>query len=296
VGMGEDLFERCPDLLGDRSDDVLGWSLRDMCLQGPEDMLTRTEHAQPALFALSMALWQLFDSELTVAPAGASGHSLGEYSALTAAGHFKYDDALKAVSRRGRAMASAADREPSGMVALIGGTQADAEEIANRRAALGGRLEVANINAPGQVVMAGGVEDISWLVANSRELGVRRAIELSVAAAFHSSFMAMAQPDVERALAETPIGPSAFPVWSNTTGQPHIQDDTADTLVRQIVSPVRFSESLMNMYQTGISTFVHVGPGDVTAGMAGRTLPGAKVFVISKVDDITDVADAIGTM
>jgi [acyl-carrier-protein] S-malonyltransferase len=293
--MGEDLFDARPDLLGERADAILGWSLRQMCLEGPEESLTRTEHAQPAIFALSYALWEMLAAE-NVTPSGAAGHSLGEYTALAAAGALDFETALRAVARRGTAMALAADREPSGMAALLGADEETAEAVVARRGQDGGRLQVANINAPGQVVVAGGSDDIDWLVANSRELGVRRAVPLKVAGAFHSTFMAHAADDVETALASVEPGEFAFPVWSNTTAQPHVSDHLVELLVRQVVSPVRFRESLRAMGESGIDLFVHVGPGDVTAGMARRSVPECEVLVVSNIADIPAATSAVGSI
>ncbi len=294
--MGADLFDLQPDLLGERSDHILGWSLRELCLNGPEETLTRTEHAQPALFTLSYALWIALQDALPGKPAGAAGHSLGEYTALTASRAIDYESALAVVARRGRAMAAAADLEASGMAALIGADESLAASIAEQRQQAGGRLQVANINAPGQVVLAGGADDIEWLVTNSSELGVRRVIPLKVAGAFHSSFMDSAAKDVAAALEGLEVGEFDFPVWSNTTALEHDPDTVADFLVRQVVSPVRFRESLVGMASAGIDTFLHVGPGDVTAGMARRSVQGANVLVVSTIDDIPTVVEALGTM
>ena len=296
VGMGADLFEARRDLLGTRSDEILGWSLEQMCLEGPEDQLTRTEHAQPALFALSFALWDVLGESLDTTPSGAAGHSLGEYTALCAAGAIDYDSALAVVSARGRAMADAADREPSGMAALLGADLELARSVVEQRSSEGGRLELANINAPGQVVVAGGADDIEWLSENSRDLGVRRVIPLKVAGAFHSSFMDPAADDVGEALAELEVETPAFPVWSNTTAKPHDVADVRRLLREQVVSTVRFSEILLDMAGSGIDTFVHVGPGDVTAGMARRTVSDAQTLVVSEIDEIDGVADTLGTM
>jgi [acyl-carrier-protein] S-malonyltransferase len=293
--MGADLFDARPDILGDRADEILGWSLREICLGGPEDVLTRTEHAQPAIFALSYALWEALSSA-GIHPAGSAGHSLGEYTALTATGALDFDTALRVVSERGRAMASAADLEPSGMAALLGADEPTAESISKQRREQGGRLSVANINAPGQVVVAGGSEDLDWLVANTRDLGVRRVVPLKVAGGFHSPFMAPAAEDVEEALTGVAAGELQFPVWSNTTARPHNGDDLVELLVRQVVTPVRFSESLAAMGERGINTFVHVGPGDVTAGMARRSVPGCEVLVVSDLASIPDVVRAIGSI
>ncbi len=176
VGMGSDLFDSHLEVLGSTSDRILGWSLQAMVLEGPLDRLTRTEHAQPALFALAYARWLDVEPLLEGRVAAAAGHSLGEYTALTAAGMIEYEAALGVVAERGAAMAEAADAEPSGMAALIGATPEAAEEIAASRRNEGGRLSVANLNAPGQVVVAGSIEDLDWLEANARDLGVRAGL------------------------------------------------------------------------------------------------------------------------
>ncbi|HEY6634261.1 MAG TPA: ACP S-malonyltransferase [Acidimicrobiia bacterium] len=293
VGMGGELFEARPDLLGADADQILGWSLSEMCLRGPEDELTRTEHAQPAIFAVSYALLEAFRAALPVEIGGAAGHSLGEYTALAASGALSYNDALAVVARRGRAMARAADLEPSGMAALIGADADLAEAVAARRRDEGGRLEVANLNAPGQVVVAGSSADIEWVVANSADLGVRRAVPLKVGGAFHSAFMEPASSEVGVALDAVSISAPGFPVWSNTTARPHEVDTMKATLQRQVVSTVRFAECLTDMSTVSIDTFVHVGPGDVTAAMAKRSVEGASVHVVSSLGDIPGVVASI---
>lgn len=287
VGMGADLFDARPDLLGDRADQVLGWSLRSMCLDGPEEALTRTEHAQPALFALSYALWESLAAALPDAPAAAAGHSLGEYTALTAAGVFGFDDALALVSARGRAMADAADREPSGMAALIGAGVDEAEALAAARRADGGRLWVANVNAPGQVVVAGGTADVAWAGEHAKEFGIRRAIPLKVAGAFHSPYMESAAAVLSEAIGSVAPADPAFPVWANTTAAPY-DDEVAATLVAQLTAPVLFAETLTGMAASGIDTFVHVGPGDVTAGLAARSVQDAGTITVSSLDDVDE--------
>jgi [acyl-carrier-protein] S-malonyltransferase len=296
VGMASELFDARPDLLGENADEVLGWSLRDLVLDGPEEQLTRTEHAQPALFAVSYALWDVLGSRWDAEIVGAAGHSLGEFTALCAAGAFTFEDGLKVVARRGQAMAEAADARPSGMAALIGADEELAESIARQRREEGGSLQVANINAPGQIVVAGSAEDIAWLTDRGSELGVRRIIPLKVAGAFHSTFMEPAADQVAAALEEVTLSQPAFPVWSNTTARPHRRDEIASLLRSQVVSTVRFSESLEGLAAQGADTFVHVGPGDVTAGMAKRTVEGATTHVVSDLGDVEIVVSALGTM
>jgi [acyl-carrier-protein] S-malonyltransferase len=294
--MGADIFDARPDLLGDRADEVLGFSLRSLCLDGPEEELTRTEHAQPALFAVSYALWDQLSPRLDIEPAGGAGHSLGEYTALAASGVFDYETGLSLVALRGRAMARAAASVDSGMAALLGSDRDKADQLSARRREEGGSLQVANVNAPGQVVVAGTREDLTWLADHAADLGVRRVIPLKVAGAFHSELMSPARSELAAALQDTETAAPSFPVWSNTTARKHEAGSIAELLARQMVEPVLFADSLLDMSATGIDTFIHVGPGDVTAGLARKTVPSAVVHVVSEPGDIPSVADAVVTI
>ena len=291
VGMGADVFADRPDLLGSTADATLGWSLQDLCASGPEEDLTRTDRAQPALYATAYALWEAFRAAVGFDPVAGAGHSLGEYTALAAAGAFDFSTGLRLVAARGAAMDGAAQLEDSGMVALIGVDEAAAEAVAATRRDAGGRLWVANLNAPGQIVVAGGAEDIEWVVANGRDFGVRRAVPLKVAGAFHSPYMATAADRLAAALTATDFGRPRFPVYANATGAPIT--DVAANLGEQLVSPVRFAAGLEAIAAAGVDTFVHVGPGNVTAGMVKRTVPVATVHVVSELDDIPTVAEAL---
>lgn len=294
--MGADLFDRRPDLLGSIADDILGWSLRRMCLEAEDEELTRTEYAQPALYAVSYALWAEMAEKLSMAPVAAAGHSLGEYTALAAAGALEYEQGLALVAERGRAMTGAADHEPSGMAAVIGTDLEATESAALARRQMGGRLFVANINAPGQIVVAGGAEDLDWLEAEMPNLGIKRVIRLNVAGAFHSPFMEAAADRLAAALAGVEIGPSRFPTWSNVTAEPHQPEHIKDHLVRQVISPVRFADTLQAIAAAGADVFLHVGPGDVTAGLAKRSAPGLRYLVVSDHAGIPPVIEALGTI
>jgi [acyl-carrier-protein] S-malonyltransferase len=291
VGMGSDVFAARPDLLGASAQETLGWSLGELCAAGPDEELTRTSRAQPALFGVSYALWEAFRDGVGHAPSAAAGHSLGEYTALAAAGAIDFTTGLGLVAARGTAMETAARASDSAMAALIGTDPEAAEKIAADRRAAGGLLWVANLNAPGQIVVAGAAEDITWLVEAGRDLGVRRVIPLNVAGAFHTPIMAPAAADLETALAAVAFGTPAFDVYANVTAAP-ISDIPA-TLAQQLTAPVRFAESLQAMADAGIEAFVHIGPGDVTAGMARRTVKGSEVLVVSSVDDVPAVAAAL---
>ena len=293
VGMGADLFDLSPAFLGEAADEVLGWSLRSICLVGPEEALTSTDKAQPALYAVAYALWAELSALVTEDPRAAAGHSLGEYTALAAAGVFDYQTGLGLVAARGLAMARAAEQESSGMVAVLGVDQDRAEEAAATRRDHEGRLWVANLNAPGQIVMAGGLDDLEWFAEHGGEYGARRVVPLKVAGGFHSPFM---EPAVEL-LAEAVDGVSfsapRFPVWANLTAAP--VDDVRTSLLQQVVSPVRFGQSLQAMAGAGIDTFVHVGPGDVTASMDKRTVTDARIITVRSVEDLEEAASQLNS-
>lgn len=289
VGMGADLFAARGDVLGDRADEVLGWSLREVCLDGPEALLTSTDHAQPALFALSYMLWEAFSDQVGRVPAAAAGHSLGEYTALTAAGAMDFEKGLALVAERGRAMAEAAGSlEDSTMAAVIGSPDEAVEAVLAARRSDGGQIWAANFNAPGQLVVAGASADVDWLVAEAKALGLRRVIPLQVAAAFHSPFMAPAATALADAVAGVSFDVPSFDVYANVDAAP--ASDIGESLIKQLTAPVRFVETLTAMSASGIDTFVHVGPGDVTAGLVRKTVPGATVAVV---DSLESVAEAV---
>ncbi|HEX9761884.1 MAG TPA: ACP S-malonyltransferase, partial [Acidimicrobiia bacterium] len=229
-------------------------------------------------------------------PAAAAGHSLGEYTALAATGAIDFDDALAVVAQRGEAMGAAADREPSGMAAIIGADVELAERVCSDRRSQGGRLFVSNLNGPGQVVVAGGADDLTWLETEGPNLGMRRVVRLKVAGAFHSPFMETAARAVEVALSKISVHLPAFPVWANVTGRPFESDQISPLLVDQVVRPVRFAQTLEGMAAGGIDLFLHVGPGDVTAGLARRAVPGARTLAVSEVGAIGPALESLGSI
>lgn len=294
VGMGADLFDKRPDLLGPAADEVLGWSLRDVCLNGPEEELVKTDHLQPALYALSYALWDEISTHLPGTAAATAGHSLGEYTALAAAGVFDFLTGLELVAARGQAMADAAAGEASGMVAVLGIDDVAAEKAAMARRTQGGALWVANFNGPGQVVLAGGSQDLEWMAANASDYGGRKVVPLKVAGAFHSPFMESAVAPLAVALDKVEMREPSFPVWTNLTATP--VDDYRTALLRQVVSPVRFTQTLAGMDEAGIRMFLHVGPGNVTATMARRTVRDAAVHHVSHIADVKEAVAQIGSL
>lgn len=299
-GQGSQFVGMCPDIRADRAglfseaNDILGWNLDELIANGPEDELTATQIAQPALYVTSFALWKEFSSTVDEGPVAFAGHSLGEYTALAAAGAITYEDGLELVAERGKAMAEAAAESESGMAALLGVDVDVAEDVAAARRADGGALFVANINAPGQIVVAGGSADIVWLVENARSLGIRRAVALKVAGGFHSPFMQLAADRLGVALDATEFSEANGAVFANATGG--VTHDPRVTLSEQLTAPVRFSETLQNMAAAGVDTFVHVGPGDVTAGLAKRSVPDATVHTISSLVDARTIGEELSVV
>lgn len=287
VGMGADVFDARPDLLGSAADEVLGWSLSELVATGPEEELVRTDRAQPALYAVAYALWEAFAVRVGNPPVGAAGHSLGEYTALAAAGALDYYDGLRLVAARGAAMAAATKTTSGTMAAVMGVDVEELETIAAGLRETGAELWVANINAPGQTVVAGSVAAVQDLSERARELGLRRVIPLKVAGAFHTPFMESARQELSTALQSTEFVRGDFPVWANLTATP--SEDVGASLAGQLTGKVKFGDSLLAMRDAGAEAFVHIGPGEVTAGMAKRTVKGATVITVSSLDDV-DVA------
>lgn len=284
VGMGADVFEARPDLLGSAADEVLGWSLAEVCASGPESELVRTDRAQPALYGVSYALWEAFAVRVAEPPVGAAGHSVGEYTALAAAGVLDYLDGLRLVAARGKAMANATEQSQGTMAAVIGGDLDVVESATEQMRGNGAEIWVANINAPGQVVVGGSHDAIAKLTESARELGLRRVIPINVAGAFHTPLMASAAAELDIALADAEFYPAEFPVWANLSAAP--ADEPVVALSGQLTGKVRFAESLQAMSEAGVDAFVHIGPGDVTAGLAKRTVKDATVITVSSLDHI----------
>jgi malonyl CoA-acyl carrier protein transacylase len=220
---------------------------------------TRTQ--QPALFLCSMAQWVSGDHE---EPVAAAGHSLGEYAALTAAGAIDFEDALRLVDARSQAMASAAERQPGGMVAMLGAEIDDTYQLADELA-----LSIANDNAPGQVVLSGTMEAVDEAVQRADTIGCR-ARKLNVGGAFHSPLMAPAADALQRALDDTPVTEPAFPVLSNGSARPF--EDIRTELAENLLRPVRWREILLELQSMGATDFVECGPGSVLRGLVKRTL------------------------
>jgi [acyl-carrier-protein] S-malonyltransferase len=276
VGMSSELQERSPiarDLLAE-ANDVLGYDLGALMRDGTEATLTRTDISQPAILVHSWMAWQTWQatqSDVTFVATG--GLSLGEYTALLAAGVMSFADAVRLVHLRGTAMQAAAEARAGGMVALIGPDEAQAQALCDA-VTDGDVLVVANLNSAGQVVLSGDASACERAVAAAREHGVRRAMPLPVAGAFHSPHMAPAAEQLAAALAEVDLQAPRIPVFANVTAQPVTDVETIRSLlVQQLTAPVRWAASLLAVREDlGADTFFEFGPGKSLGGMVARTV------------------------
>ncbi len=282
VGMGNDLAEQFPTAraLFDRANAVLGYDLAAICFQGPEAELTKTEHAQPGIFLVGWVAFQLLKERIPDWPFQATaGLSLGEFTALTAAGVFGFEDGLKVVRARGRFMQEACETTRGGMAAVIGLDEGPTREVCQATG-----VELANLNCPGQIVISGASEKIAQACDLAKARGAKRALPLAVAGAYHSQLMASAQPKLDQVLAGVAWQTPSVPVVSNVTAQAHgTPAEIRVRLIEQITSPVRWEESMRHLLREGFTRFIELGPGATLSGFLKR---------IDKTAQILNVADA----
>lgn len=275
VGMGKELHESLPAAraLFDRASAVLGFDLKAICFEGPAEALEATDVSQPAIYVASLAALEAFKAqqpEIVADCAGAAGLSLGEYTALVFAGALDFETGLKVVRQRGQAMQVAAVANPSGMASVLGLDEAKVDELLNRVSAQG-KLWKANLLGPGNIVVSGENAAIAAIEPIAAELGAMRTMPLAVAGAFHTPLMQPAADTLAGVLAGTDFRPPRIPVYSNVDAQPHTDpEDIRRTLVAQVVSGVRWEESIRRMLADGYDTFYEIGPGRVLAGLLKR--------------------------
>jgi len=274
VGMGKDLAERfpvCRDTFGE-ADEALGEPLSRLCFEGPESQLLLTENTQPAILATSVAAWRLLDSA-GIRAAFAAGHSLGEYSAHVAAGTLSFADALRTVRRRGRYMQEAVPVGEGAMAAVLGlDADAVAGACADAARELSGRVVTpANLNAPGQVVIAGHADAVGRAGERAKDRGAKRVIPLNVSAPFHSPLMKPAEERLAPELRALQAHDPAIPVVANVDAQPKRDAAAAiDALIRQVSAPVRWEDVVRRLIADGVRRFVELGPGSVLSGLVRK--------------------------
>ncbi|MFN8470701.1 MAG: ACP S-malonyltransferase [Anaerolineae bacterium] len=290
VGMGRALAEQyaAARAVFETADSILGASLSTLCFEGPKDTLDDTYNSQPALLTTSVAVLRALEEAgggSVPQPSFCAGHSLGEYSALVAAGALEFEDALRLVRERGRLMKKAGEQSPGGMAALIGVDDATAQRLAE---AVDG-VQVANYNSPGQVVLSGRGEGIAQLAEVGKSFGVRKVMPLAVTIAAHSSLMASIVDEYRAAVEATPMRETRVPVISNVRALP--LDSVAEIraeLVEQLTASVRWTASIQYLSEHGVDSFVELGPGNVLTGLVKRIVKDSNARAIGTPDDINN--------
>jgi [acyl-carrier-protein] S-malonyltransferase len=274
VGMGQQLYDTIPAARArfDEAADILGYRLIDVCATGPAARLNSTVVSQPALFVTSLAALDALEAnepEVLKKCQATAGLSLGEYTALVFAGALRFADGLRVVQRRGEAMQAAADATPSGMISVIGLEREQVEELC--QAARGNEiLELANLLCPGNIAVSGSKAALEALLKLAEIRGIK-TIRLAVAGAFHTALMKPADQALAQALANVELRLPRMPVWSNVDAQPHTDpEEIRYLLVRQVVHPVLWEQTLRNLLAAGCDQFYEIGPGRVLAGLLKR--------------------------
>jgi [acyl-carrier-protein] S-malonyltransferase len=275
VGMGKRLFESLPAArqLYDRAAEVLGYSLAKLCFEGPADELDSTVYSQPAIFVTSLAALESLRAEtpdVVLSCEATAGLSLGEYTAMVFAGVMDFEDGLMLVQRRGAAMQEAADATPSGMVSILGLERVEVEALCEK-ARNGDILKIANYLCPGNIVISGTLAACERAAEMARRQGAMKAVPLAVAGAFHTEIMRPADRRCAEALAQVPMRKPRIPVISNVDALSHDDpEEIRQILVRQVLQPVRWEDSMRNLIQQGFDQFYEVGPGRVLRGLLRR--------------------------
>ena len=269
VGMGKELAEASPTARAwfDRANAALGYDLASICFSGPESDLTQTQHAQPGIYLVGWgALMALKERIPSLQFQATTGLSLGEFTALAAAGVLSFEEGIRLVRQRGLYMQQACDVTQGGMAAVIG-----LDEEKTRAVCLEVGVTLANLNCPGQIVISGPAELMATACERCKAAGAKKAMPLKVAGAYHSPLMASAQPKLRAALSGIVLQPPAVPVMANVTGLPHgSPTEIADRLIEQVTAPVRWEESMRYLIAQGFTRFIELGPGKALSGFMKR--------------------------
>lgn len=269
VGMGKDLYENNPVAkeMFDKANEILGFNITDLMFNGTDEDLRQTKVTQPAIFLHSVILAKTMGGDFN--PDMVAGHSLGEFSALVAAGALSFEDGLRLVSARAQAMQKACEKTPSTMAAVLALPDAKVEELC--ASVTEGVVVPANYNCPGQIVISGSIEGVDVACAKMLEAGAKRALKLKVGGAFHSPLMEPARAELADAIAHTDFHAPKCPVYQNVNAEPQTDPETIKkNLIAQLTAPVRWTQTVQNMIAAGADTFVEVGPGAVLQGLVKK--------------------------
>ena len=269
VGMGKDLYENNPVAkeMFDKANEILGFNITDLMFNGTDEDLRQTKVTQPAIFLHSVILAKTMGDDFN--PDMVAGHSLGEFSALVAAGALSFEDGLRLVSARAQAMQKACEKTPSTMAAVLALPDAKVEELC--ASVTEGVVVPANYNCPGQIVISGSIEGVDAACAKMLEAGAKRALKLKVGGAFHSPLMEPARAELADAIAHTDFHAPKCPVYQNVNAETQTDPETIKkNLIAQLTAPVRWTQTVQNMIAAGADTFVEVGPGAVLQGLVKK--------------------------
>ena len=275
VGMGKDLYENNPlaKEMFEKANEILGFRITDLMFAGTDEDLRQTKVTQPAIFLHSVILAKTLGDQFQ--PDMTAGHSLGEFSALVAAGALSFEDGLTLVSKRAMAMQKACEAVPGTMAAILGLDDAKVEEAC---ASIDGVVVAANYNCPGQLVISGSVEAVDAACAKLKEAGAKRALRLPVGGAFHSPLMEPAKVELEKAINEAPFQAPVCPIYQNVDAKPQTDPATIKAnLIAQLTAPVRWTYIVKNMLADGVTEFTELGPGNVLQGLIKKVNPEAVV-------------------
>ena len=284
VGMGKELYDRYEIVREyyDRADRKLGTGLKKLMFEGPKEELTLTYNAQPAILTMSVALYKLMQSTLRIEPEMCMGHSVGEYSALTAVSALSFEDAVNAVRKRGEAMQAAVKPGQGTMAAVVGIDESKIKEILTHvQAETGAIVEVANYNSRDQIVISGHTIAVDYAMDLLRSHGARLVKKLDVSAPFHSSLMEPAVVEMQKVLNDIKLNSMDYPVVFNVDATVHPPHDIAGMLLKQLVSPVRWVDTIIYAIQNGVDTFVEIGPGKVLTGLVKRINSSVRLFNVN---------------
>ncbi|MFC4617310.1 ACP S-malonyltransferase [Camelliibacillus cellulosilyticus] len=296
VGMAQDAFDRYPDVRScfEIADKRLGYSLSELILNGPEDTLTLTENAQPAILTVSVAILSLLQNA-GIKPDYVAGHSLGEYSALVAASALSFEDAVYAVRHRGLYMEEAVPAGTGAMAAVLGMDAEPLTAICEKVTEAGDLVQLANLNSPGQIAISGTKAGVEKASAAAKDAGAKRVIPLNVSGPFHSALMEPAADKFKGILDEITIHDADTPVIANVTADVVTDKNVIyDRLIEQLYSPVRWVETIERLKNSGVDTFVEVGPGKVLSGLIKKIDRGVTIFNTSDIETIHQTIEALG--
>ncbi|MFJ5761796.1 ACP S-malonyltransferase [Neobacillus sp. NPDC093182] len=295
VGMGQQLAEQYPEVMQyfKKADERLSTELSKLIFEGPQEELTKTVNTQPALLTTSLAVLERFQ-KAAIKPDFVAGHSLGEYTALVAAGALTFEDGVYAVRKRGEFMEGAVPNGEGSMAAILGLDREPLSKVTAEVCESGFPVSLANLNCPGQIVISGSRKGVELASVKAKEAGAKRAIPLEVSGPFHSSLMKPAASELRQVLDELDMKDARIPVIANVSANPMMTaEEIKENLIEQLYSPVLWEDSVVKMIDSGVDTFIEIGPGKVLSGLIKKVNRSVKTYSISDEESCQSVIEAL---